>query len=74
MTIAKVIKRYRLHKSKRDELKSLVKVQRTIFRKAIWRLLAYDVGLGEDTASQVNFSSLVIIDKSFDLYQSCLSK
>jgi hypothetical protein len=52
-TAAKFIKRYRLYDSKREELISKVKVQRAIFRKTIWRLLAYDIGLGEDEASQM---------------------
>jgi hypothetical protein len=52
-TAAKCIKRYRLYESKREELISEVNVQRTIFRKTIWRLLAYDIGLGEDEASQM---------------------
>ena len=52
-TAARLIKRYRLYKSKREELISKVNVQRAIFRKTIWRLLAYDVGLGEDVASQM---------------------
>jgi hypothetical protein len=50
---AKVIKRYRLYSSKREELISRVKVQRFIFRRTIWSLLAYDVGLSEDDASQM---------------------
>lgn len=52
-TAAKFIRRYRLYDSKREELTSKVEVQRAIFRKTIWRLLAYDVGLGEDEASQM---------------------
>lgn len=52
-TAAGLIKRYRLYRTKREELISKVKVQRVIFRKTIWRLLAYDIGLGEDVASQM---------------------
>jgi hypothetical protein len=52
-TAAKVIKRYRLYTSKREELISKVKIQRAIFRRTIWRLLAYDIGVGEAEASQM---------------------
>jgi hypothetical protein len=52
-TAAKVFKRYKLYSLKREELVFKIKFQRAIFKRTLWRLLAYDVGLGEDEASQM---------------------
>ena len=50
---AKCIKRYCRYKPGQQELVSVVNIQRTIFRKTVLRLLAYDVGVGEELASEM---------------------
>lgn len=52
-TAAKFIKRYILSSSKRGALVSEVGVRRSVFKRTVWCLLAYDVGLGKDAASQM---------------------
>jgi hypothetical protein len=52
-TAARLIKRYRLYKPKRKELISKVNVKRATFRKTVWRLLAHDIDLGKDVATQM---------------------
>jgi hypothetical protein len=52
-TAATCLKRYCRYESGQQELVSVVNIQRQIFRKTIQRLLAYDVGLGDELASQM---------------------
>ncbi|KAF7507807.1 hypothetical protein GJ744_010108 [Endocarpon pusillum] len=50
---ATCLKRYCRYESGQQELVSVVNIQRQIFRKTIQRLLAYDVGLGDELASEM---------------------
>jgi hypothetical protein len=50
---ATCLKRYCRYESGQQELVSVVNIQRQIFRKTIQRLLANDVGLGDELASEM---------------------
>ncbi|KIW31770.1 uncharacterized protein PV07_03366 [Cladophialophora immunda] len=50
---ARCIKRYCRYKEGQEELVSVVGIQRTIYRKTVERLLAYDIGFGDELASEM---------------------
>lgn len=52
-TAARYMKRYQRSETGIQELVEVVNIQRRIFYKKIWRMLAYDVGLEEDTATEM---------------------